>query len=325
MRKEKIIAVVGATGAQGSGLVRAILKDKSGGFGVRALTRNAGSDKAKELQQMGAEVVAVDIDDVESLKRAFQGAHGVFCVTFFWEHFSPEKELAEANNMAQAAKHAGVQHVIWSTLEDTRNWVPLDDSRMPTLMGKYKVPHFDAKGEANQLFTGLGLPTTFLLTSFYWENLITFGMGPKKGPDGKLYITMPMGDRKLPGIASGDIGKCAYGIFRKGREFLGKTVGIAGDHLTGNQMAAELTRALGVDVRYNDVPPEVYRGFGFPGAEDLGNMFQFKRDFEPVFCGARNLDFSRALNPSMQTFSAWLAENKDRIPLEKDSRRASGE
>jgi len=325
VRKEKIIAVVGATGAQGSGLVRAILKDKSGGFGVRALTRNAGSDKAKELQQMGAEVVAVDIDDVESLKRAFQGAHGVFCVTFFWEHFSPEKELAEANNMAQAAKHAGVQHVIWSTLEDTRNWVPLDDSRMPTLMGKYKVPHFDAKGEANQLFTGLGLPTTFLLTSFYWENLITFGMGPKKGPDGKLYITMPMGDRKLPGIASGDIGKCAYGIFRKGREFLGKTVGIAGDHLTGNQMAAELTRALGVDVRYNDVPPEVYRGFGFPGAEDLGNMFQFKRDFEPVFCGARNLDFSRALNPSMQTFSAWLAENKDRIPLEKDSRRASGE
>jgi len=80
-------------------------------------------------------------------------------------------------------------------------------------------------------------------------------------------------------------------------------------------MAASLSKALGQEVRYNDVPPEVYRGFGFPGAEDLGNMFQFKRDFEAVFCGARNLEVSRALNPSLQTFDSWLARNKSRIPL----------
>jgi len=246
-------------------------------------------------------------------------------VTFFWEHFSPEKELAEAKNMAEAAKQAGVRHVIWSTLEDTRKWVPLGDNRMPTLMGKYKVPHFDAKGEANRLFTEIGLPTTFLLTSFYWENLIYFGMGPKKGPDGNLYITLPMGDKKLPGMAAEDIGKCASGIFQKGREFIGKTVGVAGDHLTGARMAVALTKALGQEVRYNAVPPDVYRGFGFPGAEDLGNMFQFNRDFEHVFCGARNLDIARSLNPSMQTFDAWLANNKNRIPIEKESLRASGE
>jgi hypothetical protein len=125
-----------------------------------------------------------------------------------------------------------------------------------------------------------------------------------------------MSDKKLPGIAAEDIGKCAYGIFKKGREFIGKTVGIAGEHLTGNQMAAAFTKALGNGVRYNDVPPEVYRGFGFPGAEDLGNMFQFKRDFNEVFCGARKLDASRALNPSLQTFDTWLAHNKSRIPLE---------
>ena len=324
MDGKKIIAVVGATGAQGGGLCRAILKDKNGGYRVRALTRNTESAKAKELQKLGAEVVRVDVDDAESLKKAFQGAHGAFCVTFFWEHFSPEKEVAEAKNMAIAAKHAGVKHVVWSTLEDTRNWIPLTDNRMPTLQGKYKVPHFDGKGEANRSFTELGVPTTFLLTSFYWENLIYFGMGPKKGPDGNLYITMPMGDRKLPGIAADDIGKCALAIFRKGREFLGKTVGVAGDHLTGNQMASALTKALGVEIRYNDVSPEAYRGFGFPGADDLGNMFQFKRDFEKYFCGARSLDFSRALNPSMQTFQAWLAENKGRIPLEKDAQGASG-
>jgi uncharacterized protein YbjT (DUF2867 family) len=316
MAEKKIIAVVGATGAQGGGLVRAILSDASSGFAARAITRDITSDTAKEMAKLGAEVVATDVFDLESLKKAFQGAYGAFCVTFFWAHFSPEKEFAQAKAMATAAKHAGLKHVIWSTLEDTRKWVPLSDNRMPTLMGKYKVPHFDAKGEADQVFTELGVPTTFLLTSFYWENLIYFGMGPKKGEDGKLAITYPMGDKKVSGIAAEDIGKCALGIFKKGREFIGKTVGVAGEHLTGAQMAAALTKALNQEVRYNAVPPEVYRSFGFPGAEDLGNMFQFTRDFEQVFCGARNPDVARALNPSLQTFERWLAQNKSRIPLE---------
>jgi uncharacterized protein YbjT (DUF2867 family) len=316
MAERKIIAVAGATGAQGGGLVRAILSDTSGGFTARALTRDVNSERAKALARLGAEVVAADLDDEESLKRAFAGAYGAYCVTFFWEHFSPEKEMAQATAMARAASDAGIEHVIWSTLEDTRKWVPLGDNRMPTLMGNYKVPHLDSKGEADRVFTDAGVPTTFLLTSFYWDNLIHFGMGPRKGPDGKLALTLPMGDKKLPGIAAEDIGRCAYGIFRKGREFVGKRVGIAGGHLTGAQMAAALTRALGQEVRYNDVPPEVYRGFGFPGAEDLGNMFQFKRDFEEYFCGARNLDFSRALNPALQTFDQWLAANASRIPIE---------
>ena len=316
MANKKIIAVVGATGAQGGGLVRAILNDKESGFAARALTRNVNSDKAKALAQQGVEVVAADIDNMESVKKAFDGAYGAFCLTNFWEHFSAEKEIAQAKNMAQAAKQAGVQHVIWSTLEDTRKWVPLSDNRMPTLHGKYKVPHFDGKGEADQVFGQAGVPTTLLLTSFYWDNMIYFGMGPKKGPDGKLAITMPMGDKKLPGIAAEDIGKCALGIFKKGREYIGKTVGIAGEHLTGAQMAAALTRALGREVRYNDVPPEVYRSFGFPGADDLGNMFQFKRDFNDDFCRARNLAVARALNPELQTFEQWLGQAKNRIPLE---------
>jgi uncharacterized protein YbjT (DUF2867 family) len=315
MAEKKIIAVVGATGAQGGGLVRAILRDSAGGFAARAITRDVNSDKARELARQGAEVVAADIDQRESLEQAFQGAYGAFCVTFFWAHFSPEKELAEATAMAHAARRAGIQHAIWSTLEDTRRWVPLSDTRMPTLMGKYKVPHFDAKGEADKVFADSGVPTTFLLTSFYWDNLVYFGMGPKRGPHGKLAFTLPMDDKKLPGIAAEDVGKCAYGIFKKGREFVGRTVGIAGEHLTGAQMAAGLTRALGQEVVYNAVSPDVYRGFGFPGAEDLGNMFQFKRDFQEIFCGARNPDVARALNPELQTFESWLAQNKHRIPL----------
>ncbi len=316
MAVKKIIAVVGATGAQGGGLVRAIINDPNGGFSARAITRNVDSDKAKELAKLGAEVVAADVDDVESLKRAFAGAFGAYCVTFFFEHFSPEKEIAQATAMATAAKEDGLQHVVWSTFEDTRKWVPLSDNRMPTLMGKYKVAHFDAKAEANEVFTELGVPTTFLRTSFYWENLIYFGQGPKKGSDGKLAITFPMGDKKIPGIAAEDIGKCTYGIFKKGREFIGKTVGIAGEHLTGAQMAEALSKALGQEVGYNDVSPEVYRAFGFPGAEDLGNMFQFKRDFEQDYCDARNPSVARSLNPSLQTFAGWLAQHKSRIPLE---------
>ncbi len=316
MANKKIIAVLGATGAQGGGLVKAILNDPSGEFSVRALTRNINSDKAKALKDMGAEVVSVDIDNYDSIKEAFTGAYGAYAVTFFWEHFSPEKEISQAASIAKAAKETGLKHIIWSTLEDTRKWIPLEDNRMPTLGGKYKVPHFDSKGESNKFFTEQLVPVTFLLTSFYWDNFIYFGMGPKKGPDGKLYLSIPIGDKKLPGIAADDIGKCAYGIFKKGNEFIGKTVGIAGEHPTGKQMAESFSKAFGNEINYNSVPFEMYRSFGFPGAEDLGNMFQFKHDFEDYFTGARNLEFSKSLNPALKSFDDWLIENKNKISFE---------
>ncbi len=315
MSAQNVIAVIGATGAQGGGLVRAILRDAGSKFRARAITRNPESDKARELAQLGAEVVSANLDDEASLRAAFSGAYGAYCVTNYWEHFSPERELAQARALAGAARSAELRHVVWSTLEDTRKWVPLDDSRMPTLQGKYKVPHFDAKGEANRFFVESGVPATLLLTSFYWDNFIGFGMGPQKGPDGALGITFPMGDKKLPGIAAFDIGACALGVFRRPDEYAGKTVGIAGGHLTGAEMAAAFTRVLGQPVRYNDVPPDVYRSFGFPGADDLGNMFQFKRDFNEYFCGARSLVTSRSLNPDLLTFEAWLTQNKCRIPM----------
>ena len=313
MADKKIIAVVGATGAQGGGLVRAILEDSAGGFSARAITRDVNSDKAKALREAGAEVVAANVDDTESVRKAFEGVYGAFCVTFFWDHFSPERELAQAQSLASAAKAAGVRHTIWSTLEDTRRWVALEDNRMPTLMGKYKVPHFDAKGEAEHFFSGV--PSTMLLTSFYWDNFIYFGLGPKKGPDGKLTLALPMGDKKLPGIAAEDIGRCAYGVF-KDPSRIGKTVGIAGQHLTGAEMAAGMSKALGVEIGYYAVPFDTFRGFGFPGAEDIGNMFQFKHDFNEMFCGARSVEESRKLNPALQSYDQWLAKNGAKIPLE---------
>jgi uncharacterized protein YbjT (DUF2867 family) len=311
----KVIAVIGATGAQGGGLARAILAEPASGFTARVITRNPSSDKAKALADRGAEVVKGDAHDQGSLERAFKGAYGAFCVTFFWDHFSPEKEKAEATAMARAAKAAGVEHAIWSTLEDSRRYIPIDDDRMPTLMGHYKVPHFDAKGESDQTFRDLNVPTTFLLTSFYWENFIYFGMAPKPGADGTLTLTMPMGDRKLPSIAAEDIGRSAYAIFKRGDEFVGRTIGVAGAHLTGSEMAAAFSRALGRPVSYNAIEPAVFRSLGFPGADDLGNMFQFNRDFADEFCAARDLARARELHPGMQTFDAWLKENAARIPI----------
>jgi len=184
-----VIAVLGATGAQGGGLVRAILNDPNGGYAARVLTRDVNGAKAKEFAKLGAEVVAVDIDNTESLKKAFSGAYGAYCVTFFWAHFSVEKEMAEVKAMAEAAKAAGLRHAIWSTLEDTRKWVPLSDNRMPTLHGKYKVPHFDGKANPTSIsrmreFDDLPADI-FLLGQFYFLR-----HGPEKGPDGKLGMTL---------------------------------------------------------------------------------------------------------------------------------------
>ncbi|WP_027136699.1 NmrA/HSCARG family protein [Gaetbulibacter saemankumensis] len=316
MKTTKTIAIFGATGAQGGGLARAILADPSSEYTVRAVTRNANSEKAKALSGLGAEIIEADLNNPDSIKKALNGAAAAYFVTFFWEHFSPEKELEQIKHFIQCAKEANLEHIIWSTLEDTRNWIPLDDDRMPTLQEKYKVPHFDAKGAADKLFVEAGLPVTFLRTSFYWDNFIYFGMGPQKGDDGNYYIAFPMDDKPLAGIAAEDIGKCAYGIFKKGKALIGKTVGIVGEKLSGNDMAAKLSKALNIQVIYNNVSPETYRSFGFPGADDLGNMFQFKRDFNNDFNKVRDEKFSLELNPQLQDFDTWLSMNASRIPID---------
>ena len=316
MADKKIIAVVGATGSQGGGLVDAILDDSDGDFGVRALTRDPGSDKAQALAARGADLAEADLDDVESLEAAFAGAYGAYCMTNFWEHFSAEREKAQAGNLAEAAKSAGLQHVIWSTFTDTRKFLPISDDRMPVLQEKYNIPHFDAKGEANSYFIDRGVPTPFPVTSFYWDNLIPFGAGPQRGEDGVLAMTMPMGDKPLSGIASEDIGRIAYGIFKAGDEYSGRTVGAVGEHTTGAEMAKALTDALGEEVRYQEVPADVYRSFGFDGADEMGNMYQFKRDFNDVYVAERDIDEARRLNPELQTLRQWLVGNAGSIPID---------
>ncbi len=310
-----VITVFGASGAQGGGLARAILNDPRHRFSLRAVSRNPDGPAARKLAQDGAAIVRADFDDADSIERALHGSHGAFFVTSFWEHLSSDKELAQARTLSIASAKAGLRHAIWSTLEDTRRYFAADGARMPVLQGRYNVPHFDAKGEANAFFAERNVPITLLHTSFYWDNLIHLGLGPKPDANGLLALTLPMANKKLPGIAAEDIGKSAFGIFARGGELIGQSVGIAGEHLSGEQMAAQLQSALGRPVRYHPATPAEFRARNFPGADDLGNMFQFKQEFESSFCGARSVDATRVLNPQLQTFSQWLERNGTRIPV----------
>lgn len=315
MSEKKVIAVIGATGAQGGGLVRAVLADPGGGYAVRAITRDAGSEKARALAAAGAEVVAADTDRPETLAAAFAGAHGVFCVTNYWEHYSPDREGAQATAVARATKAAGVKHVVWSTLEDTRGVLALDDPSVPTLQGAYKVPHFDSKGQVDRVFASEAAPTSYLLAAFYWDNFVHFGMGPRAGENGELVLAMPLGGAKLPGIAAGDIGACAYGIFKRGPAAAGQRFGVSGEVLSGEGMAAAMGRALGRTVRFVDVPFAAYRALGFPGADDLGNMFEYQARRGESFLRDRDPAVARSLAPSVLGFDAWLAANASRIPI----------
>jgi uncharacterized protein YbjT (DUF2867 family) len=311
-----IVTVFGATGAQGGGLAVALLADPRRRFRLRAATRRPTSTAAVSLARAGAEVVAADLDEPASLRAAMHGADAAFCVTNFWEHLDPARELRQAHNLAEAAAAEGVTHVIWSTLEDTRDFVTPGTGAMPLLDGRYNVPHFDAKGAANAAFKTLRVPTTFLYTSFYWDNLIHLGLHPRRDAAGRLQFVLPMDEASLPGIAAADIGACAFGILARGAELIGKSVGIAGEHLTGRQMAEQMALALGEPVTHVTMPPEQYARLGFPGAAEMAGMFQFKRDFERRYRELRDVRCARELYPEVQTFALWLARNRARLPIE---------
>lgn len=306
--EKRVVAVVGATGRQGGGLVRSITADPDAGFAVRALTRDPGSARAKELAALGAEVVEADLDDPGSVEAAFAGAYGAYCVTFAQEH-PPERERAHAATMAAAARHAGLANVVWSTFEDTRTLVPPGDDRMPWL-GAYRVPHYDVKGAADAEFRGV--PVTFLRTAFYWENLLDGG-GPRRGGDGVLALALPLGSARLPGIAVADIGRCAHAILRR-PELVGKAVSVTGENLTGAELAAGFADVLGEPVRFDDVPLPVFRTLGLPQGAELANMFQFTQDFEAVYAGSRDPAEVRKLHPGLLTFRQWLSSTLERTP-----------
>jgi uncharacterized protein YbjT (DUF2867 family) len=312
MGNKKVVAVLGSTGSQGGGLCDSLLdRPTQGDFACRAITRDPTKAKAQELKKKGAEIVRADMDDVASLVEAFDGAHGVFAVTNFWEHQSAQREKQQARNIADAAKQAEVKHVVWSTLEDTRRFMSSTDARMPLLQGKYRVPHLDCKNEANEYFENL--PTTYLITSFFWENLYNFQMCPKKSASGQYVWTMPMGDARLAGQATTDIGKAAHAIFANGAQHIGQTIGIVTEALTVQEMCDVIAKEFNVSIHYDAIEPDTYRTFPFPGAEEIGNNFQYFRDFNDEFLKLRSVDSMKKLNPNPLSFADFVSSHRGQI------------
>jgi uncharacterized protein YbjT (DUF2867 family) len=294
-----LIAVIGATGNQGSSVVEAALESEHR-IAVRAVVRDFRAEKASALAGRVAEIIEADLDDPETLGAAFAGADAAYCVTPGDGDWG--RETTRARNMAHAAHAADLQHVIWSTQEDTRPVLNAAGSTIAVLGGLYRVPSYDAKAEADSAFRELGVPTTFMRTSFYWESLFLPGIGP--APRGGGVIRWPLGDAKLPGIAVVDIGRCAVGALMQRSTYAGRNIGICGEELTGAEMAAAIQAVVGVDCRY-----EAVEGDEFRTAAATSNMFQYKRDFEQHHRRYRDVALSRSLNPRLRTFRQWLGDD----------------
>lgn len=284
----KTILVFGATGAQGGSVARALLARNQ--FNVRALTRKPDSAAAQQLKALGAEIVKGDLDDPASLDAALQGCYGAFGVTNFWEHF--DKEGPQGRNLVEAVAKAKIQHFVFSTLPPIAK----------ETNGALKSPHFDLKAEHEELARELGIPSTFVHVPFYYENFLYF-FPPRAAGDGTYVFGFPQGDRPLAAISVEDVGGVVAPMFENPSEYIGKVVKIAGDEIPATEYAAAMSRATGADVRYAYVPRETFAALGFPGAEDLADMFEYYRLHIP----------SRAITPGTQNFETWMTRNAEKM------------
>jgi uncharacterized protein YbjT (DUF2867 family) len=297
-----LVLVTGATGAQGGSVARHLLA--RGRFAVRALTRNPESAKARALREAGAEVVRGDLNDVTELRDAAAGCYGAFGVTNYWEHF--DGEYQQGINLVDAVSDAGVGHFVFSTLPSVYELTG----------GELPVPHFDVKAKMEAYARSLALPATFVHMAFYFDNFLAF-FPPQRQRDGSWRVGFPQGDTRLAGVAVEDVGGVVATIFERRAEFLGRSLYVVGDDRPPADYAAAMARATGKPVTYEHVPREVYASLGFPGAEDLANMFEFYRTRVPN----READLvrSRELYPQIQDFDRWIAKHGGRLAASLDA------
>ncbi len=296
MNNRKTILVVGATGAQGGSVARALLARNQ--FAVRALTRKTDSAAAQALREAGAEIVQGDLDDPASLRAALEGVYGVFGVTNFWEHF--DKEEVHGRNLVEAVAAAKVQHFVFSTLPPVAK----------ATNGALKSPHFDIKAEHEELARSLGIAATFIHVPFYFENFLYF-FPPRPAGDGTYQFGFPQGDTPLAAMSVADVGPIVAAVFEQPETYIGQTLKLAGDEIPATAYADAMSRAAGVKVQYAYVPRETFAALGFPGAEDLADMFEFYRIHIPS--RAKDIEGFRALNPELQSFDAWVTKNADKL------------
>ena len=290
---KKLIAVVGATGQQGGGVVRALQAD--GQFGVRALSRNP--NKHRDLAD---EVVEGDLERPETLEAAFQGVHGVFLVTNFWNEGTDERKQATA--AVDAAKNASVKHFIWSTLPNVE----------AISGGKFNVPHFTGKAKIDLIVNEARFAYhTFVIAPFYYQNLVTT-LAPQKQANGSLGWALPL-DPKVRCIHMGDIrelGNIVAGAFAHPDESgNGEYLPLVGDFMSFNGIVETLNRQ-GHTFTFNQVPPEAFATL-FPGAAEIAETFKYFQAH--TYLGSDSSDRIALANkiaggpPS--TLSAWARAN----------------
>jgi uncharacterized protein YbjT (DUF2867 family) len=273
---EKLIAVTGATGQQGGAVARHLL---ARGFKVRALTRDPQTQAAQALAAAGAEVVQADNEDRASLDAAFAGVYGVFSVQSFWEG-GIESEIRQGINITDAAKAAGVQHFIYSSVGGAER--------------STGIPHFESKWQIEQHIQQLGLPATILrpvefMDNYHWQRQGIFG--------GSLIATVKPG-RKQFLIAVDDIGAFAAIAFENPQEYIGKAIELAGDHLTPEEIADTFSRIIGRPVQLGERPPSQDPR----QEEEMGKMVRWfnEKGYQA------DLPALRAIYPQLQTFDTWV-------------------
>ncbi|XP_075687581.1 nmrA-like family domain-containing protein 1 [Rhinoderma darwinii] len=293
MAAKKIITVFGATGAQGGSVAGALLKDCS--FAVRAVTRDISKPAAVKLKEAGAELVSADLDNEKSLEAALGGAYAAFVVTNFWDHFSKEKEVKQGKMLADLCKRLGLQHVVYSGLENVNKLTG----------GKLDVSHFDSKGEVEEYFRDISCPMTSVRLAFYFENFLT-DCKPQKSKDGKSYdLVIPMCDVPMDGISVSDLGPAVLSILKSPKDYIGKDVGLSAEKRTVAQYAEIMSKVSGKTIKDAKIPPEVYEKLPFPGAQEMANMFKFY-----LMIPNRDVALTHKLNPNTKSFQQWLEEMK---------------
>uniref|UniRef100_A0A8C5R5E5 NmrA-like family domain-containing protein 1 n=1 Tax=Leptobrachium leishanense TaxID=445787 RepID=A0A8C5R5E5_9ANUR len=281
------------TGAQGGSVARALLED--GNFLVRAVTRDTSKPAARKLEEAGAEVVAADLDDKESVEAALLEAYGAFVVTV-WDNSNKDKEITQGKLFADLSKQLDLKHVVFSGLENVKKLTE----------GKLEVPHFDSKGELEEYFRSIGVPMTSVRLPYYYENLLT--TRPQKSTDRNTYdLCLPMGDVPLDGISVADLGPVVVSILKCPPLFIGKVIGLSAEKLTVEQYAAIMSKVTGKNIQDAKISPEAYEKLGSPGSTPMANMFRFY-----ITKPDRNVSITRELNPKVKTFHQWCEENKDK-------------
>jgi uncharacterized protein YbjT (DUF2867 family) len=279
--RTQTILVTGATGKQGGAVARHLLAKS---FRVRALSRDPSKPAARELAELGIEVVQGDLDDRRSLDRAIDGVHGAFSVGDFWAH-GPDGEIRQGKAIADAAKAASVKHLVYASVDGAERASGLS--------------HFETKWIIEQHIASLGIPATVLRPAFFMENFLT-SFRPKPEGD-KLTLAVAMKpDRPLQMVAVSDIGAVAAIAFERPDAYIGKAIGVAGDELSMPQVAEAMTRFLGRPVEFIEIPLEALRA----GNKEMGDMFAWFNDHGYQV----DIPALRQTYPALLRFDTWLQE-----------------